>query len=87
MSRLVAALLGKMSTTSVRRLISLFSRSSGLFDQDLPPVRDGEGGESKDVRPSRGVRPRTHVNVHVYLPPPRSLTPSVRVCPGRCWGR
>jgi len=33
MSRLVAVLLGKMPTTSVRRLISLFSRSSGLLDQ------------------------------------------------------
>src|SRR3990170_2853502 len=33
MSRLTAGLLGKMPTTSVRRLISLFSRSRGLFDQ------------------------------------------------------
>jgi hypothetical protein len=33
MSRLVAVLLGKMPTTSVRRLISLFSRSSRLLDQ------------------------------------------------------
>jgi hypothetical protein len=33
MSRLAAALLGKMPTTSVRRRISLFSRSSGLFDR------------------------------------------------------
>ena len=39
MSRLVAALLGKMPTTSVRRLISLFSRSSGLLDQIIPSPR------------------------------------------------
>jgi hypothetical protein len=54
MSRLVAVLLRKMPTTSVRRLISLFSRSNGFVGPDLPPVRDGEGGESKDVRASLG---------------------------------
>src|SRR6266480_3287454 len=31
--RTTAAVLGKMPTTSVRRLTSLFNRSSGLFDQ------------------------------------------------------
>jgi hypothetical protein len=31
--RMMADLFGKIRMTSVRRLISLFSRSSGLFDQ------------------------------------------------------
>ncbi len=49
--------MGKTPTTSVRRLISLFSRSSGLVDQiffqwpigKLLPVADREGGEGEQV--------------------------------------
>ncbi len=40
---------GKMPTTLVRRLISLLSRSSGLVEADLAPVRCREGGEGEDV--------------------------------------
>ena len=46
---MTAARLGKMPTTSVRRRISLLSRSWGLLRPDLPPVLLGEGGEGQDV--------------------------------------
>jgi hypothetical protein len=39
---------GKMPTTSVRLLISLFSRS-WVVGPDLPPDLAGEGGEREDV--------------------------------------
>jgi len=43
-----------MPTTSVLRSISLFSRSSGLVDPHLPPVRFGEVGGRGDVGPGGG---------------------------------
>jgi hypothetical protein len=41
--------LGKIPTTLVRRLISLFTRSSGLVDQIFFQWAWGEGGEGADV--------------------------------------
>ena len=52
MSRLVAALLGKMPTTSVRRLISLFSRSSGLFDQICRQCATGKAVKARMSGPA-----------------------------------
>jgi hypothetical protein len=51
--RIIAGRLGKIPTTSVRRRISLFSRSWGLLDQivgpDLPPDLVRESGERQQI--------------------------------------
>jgi hypothetical protein len=57
MSRLVAVLLRKMPTTSVRRLISLFSRSSGLLDQIC---RQWATGKAVKARMSGPASARCH---------------------------
>ena len=49
MRRIAAASLGKMPTTLERRLISLLSRSSGLFDQILRQCSRGNDGEREHV--------------------------------------
>jgi hypothetical protein len=45
----MAARLGKMPTTSVRRRISLLRRSSGLLDQIWRQWVSGKGGERQDL--------------------------------------
>ena len=50
-SRMTAASFGKMPTTRARRLISLLTRSSGLVEPDLAPVRPGKAGEREHLRP------------------------------------
>ena len=54
MRRMAAASLGKIPTTLERRLISLLSRSSGLFDQILRQCsRGNEAKATTSVRASR----------------------------------
>jgi hypothetical protein len=48
-SRMMASSLGKMPTTSVRRLISPFSRSIGLVEQILAQCSLGEVHEGENV--------------------------------------
>src|SRR3990172_1103676 len=62
MSRLAAALLGKMPTTSVRRLISLFSRSSGLLDQICRQFATGKAVKARMSGPAsaRSAAARGH---------------------------
>jgi len=57
-SRITEGRSGKIPTTSVRRRISLFNRSCGLFDQNLTPMGLREGGERQDVRSGVGEHRR-----------------------------
>jgi hypothetical protein len=65
---MIAARLGKMPTTSVRRRISLFSRSCGLLDQIWRQISRGEAGEREQVVAGGAAPVGDSLHIVVVLP-------------------